>query len=203
MNELLLIASSEIQPEIRLHPGILDVLFSHKNEISKKLSDIKGLHCIDHIAITIFSPEREVVVFSLTPSVEYNIIIQELWKDDITFTPDKHKKNTIIRWDQNNNTTQNQIKKIKQTDHNFSLGFNIYKKVDKFDLVYSFATRSKNKQIIAHYLNIKMELIQLGDFSYKLIRDIYRNYCISHEPPTIISSYGKPKHHLKLIVNNE
>lgn len=199
MNRLTPVSPYKKQNIVKLHNDIIKLLFSHKKEISGKLHDVKGLYWLDHIAINIFNPENEVVIFSLTPSIEYNLIIQDLWRDDITFSSNSYKDN-IIWWDKNSTDTYSEIRKIKETDHNFTVGFNLNKKINDFKLTYSYATRSKDQNIRLYYKEIKQELILLGDYCYKLISNLYLLYCSGYEPPVIISSYTKPHNpHLRLV----
>jgi len=204
MNRLSLVSQQKNQSNIRLHTDIINILFSHKKEVSNKFRDIKGLHCLDHIAINIVNPENEVVIFSFTPSIEYNLIIQGLWQYDITFCSNNYEDNTIIWWDKNSSDTDNEIRKIKETDHNFTLGFNINKKINGFKLIYSFATRNKDEYIRQYYTKIKQELVLFGDYCYKLINNLYLLYCSGHEPPVLISNYIRRHHtHLRLISNQD
>ena len=202
MRRLSIIEGNLITKKITLHKNILDILFSHKKEILNKLSDIKGLYRLDHIAIIIFNPINEIVIFSITPSVEYNIIVQNLWRQDIAFNP--HQDGTFLWWDQNPSIQYDEIKKYKEINHNFTNGFNLYRTFENFKFVYSFAFRNKDKNARIYYESIKEKLFLLGDYSYKLIRHIYLDYCPNYEAPTIISNNFK--HHqsyLKLIVDNK
>lgn len=192
------------QQEIKLHTNILDILFAHKRDIFRKLSDVRDLYFLDHVAISIFNPENEVIIFSITPSVEYNVITQNLWKHDITFNPSQFSDGSLVWWDQDfYSKFAVEIKQIKETKHNFSIGFNLYRKIDGFNLVYSFASRCQNKNMRHYYDSIKNRLFLLGDYSYKLIREIYTNYCISHDAPYIVATNTEnQKPFLKLIINN-
>lgn len=190
---------------IKLHDSILDLLFKHKNEISRKLSDIRGIYNIDHVAINIINPSNEVAIFSITPSVEYNLVIQNLWRFDGSLCPLNYTDGSFFFWDQAYiNKYAKEIKLSKEIKHGFSLGFSLAKKVGQHHLVYSFATRSQEHHLKEYYKLMINELWLLGDYGYNLIRDIYDQYSNTHTSPYIGSGKQAEKHksHLKLIINN-
>ncbi len=191
---------------ISLHEDILDILFKHKEEIHRNLIDLQGTLLIDHIAIKIIDPNKRLVIFSITPSVEYNIIVQGLWKHDKSFSLHFHDSNKFYSWEEAYSQSHFQtIKQVKEIKHGFTFGFNVFKKVDEFNLIYSYATRSKNNNLFDYYLSHINELYSLGDYSYRLIHNIYIKYC---EPYWILPSMtgtqtSQSKPFLKLIINNK
>lgn len=201
-----LLITNDICHETRLHDNILDILFKHKKEISNRLRDIKGLYFIDHVAIIIITPSNEITIFSYTPSVEYNLIIKELWKYDKSFSPYFLKDGSMTWWGEAYSYNYlNLIQFAKEELHKFTLGMNLVRKIENHKLVYSFATRSQKNGIKEFYVDIKDELFHIGDYGYNLIRDIYSEYSDSHVVPFINNSNKilKNKPHLKLIVNNQ
>lgn len=190
---------------LKLHPNTLDILFKHKSEIFRKLGDIRGLHYIDHIAITIINPNNEIVVFSITPSVEFNLVLQGIWEFDLSFNPKYYTDSNIVFWDKFYGSGYvNRIKEIKEIQHNFTLGFNLIRKIEDFNIIYTFATRHNHANLKQYYMSIVGELFALGDYGYKLLRNLYIEYSEEH-PPLLIDSPNnakKIKKHLKLIINN-
>lgn len=191
---------------ITLHKNILDILFKHKEEVYKRLIDLRGIFLIDHIAIKIINPNNEITIFSITPSVEYNLIVQGLWKYDYGFSPDFKQLNKIHIWENGYSKEYfNEIKSIKELKHGFNFSFNLLRKQGAFNLIYSFATRSKNHDLFNYYNTHLSELSELGDYGYKLIHGIYLEYC---SPEFVIPSITAKKSHpirtfLKLVVNNK
>ena len=190
----------------KMHDNILDILFNHKNEIFRKLSDLRGLYFIDHIAITLINPNNEIVVLSLTPSVEFKLIMNGLWKFDMSFNPLSSINGDMLFWNKAYaNGYHNEIKRVKETQHNFSLGFNLIKKIDGFTFIYSFATRKNTKGLQKYYEGLKQELFILGDYGYKLLRNIYVQYENTYTPPFLEETkiFTKQRSHLKLVVDNK
>ncbi len=189
-----------------LHEDILDILFKHKEEIYRKLIDLRGTFLIDHIAIKIIDPNNKILIFSITPSVEYNLIVQGLWKHDKSFSLNFQKNNSFYIWEEAYPEKYfDELKSIKELKHGFTFGFNLSKTIGSFNLTYSFATRSKNNKLLEYYQSHINELFALGDYGYKLIHNIYANYCNPQfNLPTGAQNrnyYEKPI--LKLIVNNK
>ncbi len=78
MPRLILIKNDEINTkifdesnEISLHEDILEILFKYKENICNKFDDIRGAFLIDHFAIKIIDQNNKILIFSITPSVEY------------------------------------------------------------------------------------------------------------------------------------
>lgn len=191
--------------DIVLHESILDILFKQKGEIHRKLIDLRGTFLIDHVAIHIIDPNKRLVVFSITPSVEYNLIMQGLWRFDQSFSDSYQKSNSFYAWENAYlKDYYERIKFLKEKKHGFTYGFSVSKKVEEFTFVYSYATRSKNNELEEYYRAHLSELITLGDYGYKLVREIYQHYCYPIEPPSLTSLEKKPPMvNLKLIINNK
>jgi|GEM_PF-1616877 len=199
-------AKNEASDDVILHPDILDILFKHKEEIYRKLIDLRGTFLLDHISIKIIDPNNTILIFSITPSVEYNLIVQGLWRHDKGFSANFQKNNFFYPWEKAYCKDYfNEIKQIKEFKHGFTFGFNIPKKLGGFNLIYSFATRSKNDGLLDYYQNHINELTNIGDYGYKLIHSIYLNYCNPiFDAPSIDGKqnyYRKP--FFRLIVNNK
>jgi hypothetical protein len=112
--------------QIKIHDNMFDLLFKHKSLISNRLSDIKGIYNIDHFAIHIIEPNKVESVFSTTPSVEYNVIYQNLWHFDNCFAPKEIKDNELFWWDEGfAKESYSVLKRIKLDNHGFSKGFGI------------------------------------------------------------------------------
>jgi len=79
----------------KLHPQALDIQFRHRKEISRRFSDVLGLFNIDHLTILIANPIHEILFFSTTPSIEFNLISSDLWPHDRCSSPIYYKKNTF------------------------------------------------------------------------------------------------------------
>ena len=123
------VVSKEIQTT--LHPKILDILFEYRRDIKNIFLNINGHYDIAHIGITIIDPANEMIAFSSTPNIEYNLIHQHLWKRDHCFSPRPHHNNRISWWD----TQIEEVDEIKLKNNKFTVGMTITRQVNGFCLL--------------------------------------------------------------------
>ncbi|OGV29999.1 MAG: hypothetical protein A3E88_07495 [Legionellales bacterium RIFCSPHIGHO2_12_FULL_35_11] len=189
--------------ETTLYPKILDILFENRRYIKNIFLNINGLYDIAHIGVTIIDPASEIVVFSSTPNIEYNLIHQNLWKNDLCFSPRQHNNNRLSWWD----TQFDEIEKIKLKNNKFTVGMTITRQVNDFCLLFSFATRSKKKDLREYYESNIFGLIDVGDYFYKSIMSIYSSISVKYTPPKLDNLMSKAsvissRSYLKLVVSN-
>ena len=77
------------------------------------------------------------------------------------------------------------------------------KQADSFRFIYSFATRSQNAGLREYYISQLNDLFTLGDYGYRLVRDVYVKFCNPmHTLPLAVGKQHYPSRpHLKLITN--
>ncbi len=181
MSNLLLIKNYDIvkklsdqSDEVSLDENLFEVLFSYKEKMLSKFGDIKGTFLIDHFALHIIDQENKILTFSASPSVEYNLFSQGLWKHDKSFSLRFQQENRFYCWEKAyDHNYFNAIKQIKELNHGFNFGFNLSKKIESSQLIYSFATRSKINNLFDYYREYVNELFAIGDYVYKHIHISY------------------------------
>lgn len=157
---------------VNLHMEIIETLFQYKKILSNRFDDIKGTFFIDHFAV-IISYNNTILVFSVTPSVEYNLLSQGLWKFDKAFSPHFLQNDTFSSWDiAYEKKYFDEIKNLKQLKHEFTFGFNLPKETTPFQLIYSFATRAHKLNLIDYYQSSINELFGIGDYLFQSINSI-------------------------------
>lgn len=192
----------------KYHPDVLNILYDNRFHIKKKFGSVIGFYEIHHISITIIDPSNEMVVFSTTPSIEYHLITQDLWKHDLTVLSHAHRDDELIWWDMDNtNSFYSQIDNIKKQKNNYTLGMSLARKIDGFCIIYSFATKSREAALKSYYISNIERLYDIGDHCYKSIRDIYSAYVHYHTAPRIMdfekfNTTVQSKPYLQLVVNN-
>lgn len=192
---------------IQLPANILEILFENSYLISKVLRNLIGLYGVDHIALTIIDPKNEIIIFSSKKHIEYHLISLNLWRYDYEFYINSCQELSPIWWDAyNDDPNYLKVKDIKYKD-NFSLGFTIVKKLDNFCFLYSFATKSKIQDLRSYYMDNTLRLINVGNYFYKSMRNIYAKYCLPINPPEVgnlasLTCFDKQKPYLHLIDNN-
>lgn len=160
--------------EVVLHEDILEVLFTYKEKICNSFYDICGTFFIDHLAINIIDPDGRLVIFSTTPSVEYNLISQDLWKYDRSFSLSYQTDNRFTSWEKAyEEKHREKLKYTKQSTHGFTCGFNISKNLESFHIIYSFATRYQKHDLLKYYHGYINELFSIGDYVFKAVSGVY------------------------------
>lgn len=166
---------------IRLHSEIVKILFENKRFIKNIFSNLKGLYGITHLGMVCIDPSQELVAFSTTPNIEYNLFNQKLWLEDHCFNLDCFYKNSSLWWDYQNE----KIEKIKLKNNGLTIGMAIYRPINNFDFIYSFATNEKIEGLHQFYSDNLLNLIDVGDYFYKSLRELYSNYSLKHLPPDL------------------
>ena len=146
---------------------------------------------------------NELLYFSSQPSLGYNLITKDLWQYDCCWDPSVYKNHSFYLWeDAYCKNFYGELKKWKEEKYNYTLGFILVRKVSEFFVIYSFETKSRNKDIFHFYNNSLNDLLGMGDYCFNLLLPIYNKYA-SFAPPKIIffSPYkkGPPKDCVKLV----
>lgn len=168
-----------LNSKVSLHPEAIEILFENRRLIKKIFSNLQGLYGITHMGMACVDPSHELIAFSTTPNIEYNLIHQNLWVNDHCFTPDHTQKNALLWWDYQNE----KIEKIKLKNNRFTLGMTIFRPVNDFFFIYSFATNEKTKDLRQFYNDNLFGLMDMGDYFYKSLRELYSCYATKHVAP--------------------
>lgn len=167
--------------QIKLHPEVIKILFENRRVIKSVFSNLKGLHGITHMGMACIDPSRELIAFSTTPSIEHNLFNQHLWLEDHCFNSDIGDKNSLLWWDYQNE----KIEKFKLLNNRFTMGMTIYRPIGDFGFMYSFATDETVKGLRQYYTDNLFGLIDMGDYFYKSLRELYSHYSLKHVPPEL------------------
>lgn len=166
---------------IKLHPEVIEILFENRRYIKNAFSNLKGLHGITHMGMACIDPSHELIAFSTTPNIEYNLFSQDLWRDDHCFDKDIENKNSLLWWDY----TNEKIEKVKLTNNRFTMGMTLYRPIGDFAFLYSFATDEQASGLREHYNENLFSLIDMGDYFYKSLRELYSRYSQKYLPPEL------------------
>ena len=193
---------------LNLHPEILAILFENRRLIKNAFLEVKGLYDIAYMGITIINPERQVLVFSSIPSIEYNLIHQNLWQKDPCFAPSK--QTDVFCWWNTQVDTIDLLKtqKIKLQNNQFTQGMTVTRELNNFYLLYSYATGSEKQGLRDYYQTNIFGLLDIGDYFYKTIRELYSIYDLNYTSPQINHlakkiSNMKCNTKLRLVTNDE
>lgn len=170
----------------RFHKDILSISLMNYKQIKKTYLAVLGLKGIDHLSVNIVNPEGEMVFLSSTPYTGINVCGCSLWKYDVSIHPNTYENKNFYWWEDCYCEEMKMTLKLeKETKNNLGLGFVIAKKIDKFYIMYSFATKEQDpymKEIIKQY---KKTFIDMGDYCYSEIKSLYQRYAGKYEAPPI------------------
>lgn len=179
--------------QVSLHPDIANILFRHRKQVSLQMSNIIGIHHIDYVSYSIITPNNYLVIFSSTPSVEYNLMQLNLLHLDSMYNPALHTDTKLCWWNRAYTlSAATSLRKAKETDHGFTHGFGFGRHTPDFKMTYSFATRADIPHAKLFYLSHHADLIKLGDYGLEQLTHITGQYL---GPETNATN----SHHLKLI----
>ncbi|HBP6867986.1 TPA: hypothetical protein L6E37_003054 [Legionella pneumophila] len=167
--------------QIKLHPEVIEILFENRRLIKNVFSNLKGLHGITHMGMACIDPSHELIAFSTTPNIEHNLFNQHLWLEDHCFNLDTENRNSLSWWDYQNE----KIEKYKLLNNRFTMGMTIYRPIGEFGFMYSFATNEREKGLRQYYIDNLFGLIDMGDYFYKSLRELYSRYSLKHVPPEL------------------
>ncbi|STX50140.1 putative FlgJ-like protein [Legionella busanensis] len=195
------------ETEVMLHPDILNILFEHRRQIRNVFLQINGFYDISHFSLSIVDPSNEMIILSATPNIEYNLIQQDLWKFDSCFSPLQLNNNQLFWWNEisQDDSIKSKIEKIKLQNNHFNLGMTLCRQVGDFYFLYSYATKSLEKDLHNYYSANIFNLINIGDYFYNSISFIYTGYNKTHKLPELGALNNKAisrQKLLKLVINN-
>lgn len=161
---------------ITLHSQARDLLFKHYQVIARIFRDVIGQFEVDYISIALLTPKAELLFFSSRPSVDWNIIDRNSWVSDFRFQYDffHSEQSHCLNMD------------------DCHIGLAIPASFDNYKVVYTFASKTKNKSMQLKLLNSSDSLIKIGKFCLKSIL-----YELS------LSRLCLNKTELKLVINNK
>jgi hypothetical protein len=155
---------------VRPHPRFLEVLFGFKSNISSVFKDVLGLHQLHHIAITLRTTNNELISFSSSPALEYNLFSTSLWRYDKTYNPLWFELESQAYWEDLYQPTHfNALYYSKQVKPNFLTGLSLATRCKQGPIVFSLASH----QACAEWMRHKEELYRIGTYCLELLSPLF------------------------------
>ncbi len=127
--------------DIILHPQLVDILFAYKSKAVTVFRDVLGLHDIDHIAITRVNPQRQMVVLSSTPAMEYNLFSSSLWRYDCSYASNWFQQGVGDYWPNlYQQARYDELYYLKQIKHEYPIGLSLARSWQGGYVIYSLAS---------------------------------------------------------------
>ncbi|MFA6301916.1 MAG: hypothetical protein WC627_02145 [Legionella sp.] len=165
--------------DIKPHPQFLEVLFAFKNKVSMVFQDVLGIHEIHHLSLTRINKNNQLITFSSTPALEYNLFSSQLWLYDKTYNPQWYQQYTQSNW-QNlyQETRYDELYYLKQIKHNYPLGLSLAAKINETPVIYSLASNKSCRKTEELFTQQQEEFYKIGLYCYTLLDTLF-NYCDS------------------------
>lgn len=127
--------------DLVLHPHLLDALFAFKSKVSAVFRDILGLYEINHLSLTRINKNNELLIFSSTPAMEFNLFNSALWRYDQTYDPKWFNLCSQAYWQTLYNPSRfDELYYVKQIKHDFPIGLSLAARVNNESYIYSLAS---------------------------------------------------------------
>ena len=183
--------------KIKLHPQAQDLLFKHYRTLTRIFQDVLGHLEIDYMAIALLNPMNELFFLSSKPSIESNLIQNDLWQFDASIQQDFFMQNKAQLWeDLYHDEWRAPLRHYKQDIPKFSMGLSVSSFFEDYRVVYSFALKSTDEVIKNKILSKIETLICIGRFCLQ-------NIIKAIPLPDRQHGLAVKKPSLRLIINNK
>ncbi|KTC97789.1 hypothetical protein [Legionella erythra] len=147
------------------HPNLLDLLFAGKQRSARVFDDVLGLHNIDHLAIGFVSQQRQLLILSSTPALEFNLFSQNLWLFDRSYALEWMNKEGFASWQSlYHPACYHELLYYKQLKTHYRQGYSLAVAINGQPLVFSYASQ---KNIEGENLN--RDLCKMGLYCTRLL----------------------------------
>lgn len=161
------------------HPQFLEVLFAFKNKVSNVFRDVLGIHEINHIALTRINSTNQILTFSSTPAMEFNLFNSPLWRYDQSYNPLWFNLCSQAYWQTlYNQERYDELYYIKQIKHAFPIGLSLAAKIDEHYVIYSLASRKSCAHTHEIFSNKQEDFYKIGQYCSNMLDPLF-NHCDS------------------------
>lgn len=162
--------------EARPHPQLLDALFAFKSKVGTIFRDVLGIHEINHISITRINIDQEILCFSSTPALEFNLFSSQLWHYDKSYHPEWFQQGLQTDWRSLYLPERyDELYYLKQIKPHYALGYSLAAKQDDIHYIYSLASRSPNelKELLRYRPE---EFYRIGQYCSNMLAPLFNSF---------------------------
>lgn len=156
--------------EVCLHPRHLHALFGFKKQVSTVFRDILGLHDIHHLSITRVDHYGEILSFSSTPALEFNVFNTMLWRYDRAYQLDWLRQGLQSSWHSLYGEERfDELYYVKQLKYGFHHTQSLALRIGVQHYLFSFASRAVSEVCSENVWLEKKELYKIGRYCLNLL----------------------------------
>jgi hypothetical protein len=160
--------------DVTLHPHALKSLFAYQGNVKNIFKDVLDLHNINHIAITQIDNNRQLLTFSSTPSLEFNLFDSSLWQFDQTYQAPWYECCGSSFWPSLYMPTHyEELYCIKQAEHQYLIGRSLAVKLIDSYVIYSFATQKSDEATYNFFTHGDETFHKIGEYCLNLLMPIF------------------------------
>ena len=163
-----------INKDIVLHPLVLEILFSHQDNVSSVFKDVLGLYEIDHIALAHIDNNQELLSFSSTPSLEFNLFSGNLWRFDKTYQASWYGLCGPSSWQSLYMPEHfDELYYLKQIKHQYPLGLSFAIKSTDGHIICSLASHKECQPTRDLFATQQEHFVKIAQYCSKLLLPLF------------------------------
>lgn len=159
------------------HPQLLEALFAFRSKVLSIFRDVLGIYEINHIAITQANENNQLLCFSSTPAMEYNLFNSKLWCYDRSYDTQWFTRCSQANWQSLYDIERyDELYYLKQIKHRYPLGYSLAAKIGNNFFIYSFASHracNKTQEIFAHQHD---DFYKIGQYCTSMLYPLFHIY---------------------------
>lgn len=163
--------------EVNPHSKLLEMLFAHKRRVSCVFNDVLGLYEIHHISLAFVDKEKQLCLLSSSPSLEFNLFNQGIWKYDRCYQPAWFQQQNLGFWPSLYEKKHfDALYYLKQAKPKYPIGLSLAGAPGIYPTVFSFASSDKSHETREQFCHIQPALSQIGLYCTNLLLPILQIY---------------------------
>lgn len=156
------------------HPHFLEFLFTSRKEVYSIFRDILGLYEIHHLSIARIVNFKQIICFSSTPALEFNLFKDNLWTFDKTYHPQWFRNENWNLWSELYALKRfEELYYTKQTKYHYSIGYSLSTKKNNTSFIFSFASKGKRKHVQELFQSKLADLSKIGWYCTKQLNALF------------------------------
>ncbi len=162
---------------ISLHPQFFELLFVFKSKVSAVFREVLGIHEIAHIAINRINDHNQLISFSSTPAMEFNLFNSTLWRFDKTYQPEWFSACTEAPWQMLYTPERyDELYYLKQIKHHYPLGLSIGMQHQGAPLILSLASNKACSHTQEVFANHSDDFQKIGQYCFNRLSSLFAQY---------------------------
>ncbi len=171
--------------EVTLHPRFLDALFAYKNQAMNIFRDVLGLYDIHYLAVARIDQQGQLLSFSSTPVMEFNLFNSALWRYDLCYRPQWFTQCTQASWMTLYETARyDELYFLKQVKHAYRTTRCLAARIGNEAFIYALASQYESPELEERFVRQVDELYKIGQYCTNLLLP-YFEQCQTESAPIL------------------